>query len=117
MSEREALQEAIEQSDDAPAPTVRHREHFIPLRKSELIDLLCREPGMTAADQDAFRRLAQLLSASIHFEHHRRLEDLKDAYAPFDPDADTRALREFTPEQKKEKLSGLMEQFVWLLER
>ncbi len=117
MSEREAVQEAAEQAEEAPAATVRAREHFIPLRKSELIDLLCRQPGMTQADQGAFRRLAQLLSASIHFEQHRRLEALKDAYAPFDPDADTRALRQFTAEEKKEKLSDLMGRFVRLLER
>jgi hypothetical protein len=121
MADREAVQEALEQPAEAPGeappPTVRQREHFIPLRKSDLIDLLCRQPGMTQGERDAFRRLAQLLSASIHFEHHRRLEELKDAYAPFDPDADTRSVREVTPEQKKEKLSDLMGRFVWLLER
>ena len=120
MPEREAVQEALGQPEEDPgeaAATVRAREHFIPLRKSDLIDLLCRQPGMTPHDQDSFRRLAKLLSASVHFEHHRRLEELKDAYAPFDPDADTRALGQVTPEEKQEKLSDLMGRFVWLLER
>ena len=64
-------------------------EHFIPLRKAELIDRLCRQPGLSPADQDGFRRLCQLLDATLHFEYHAHLEDLKSAYAPFDPDADT----------------------------
>jgi hypothetical protein len=32
-------------------------EHFIPLQKAELIDRLCQQPGLSSADQDAFRRL------------------------------------------------------------
>ena len=37
---------------------------------------------------------SNILSSVFHFEFHATLERLKDSYAPFDPDSDTRALVE-----------------------
>src|SRR4051812_35779000 len=70
----------------------RDREHFIPVRKTDLVELLCAAPGLEAADRDAFRRFCRRLDATLHCEYHQRLEDLKDAYALFDPDSDTQVL-------------------------
>jgi hypothetical protein len=93
------------------------REHFIPIRKSDLLDLLCREPGMSDVDRDRFRRLYQILSSTFHLEYHAKLESLKDAYAAFDPDADTKRVAAPDGEQKQTALQSLMGEFVWLLER
>jgi hypothetical protein len=93
------------------------REHFIPLRKADVVDLLCREETLTDADRTAFRSLSDLLAATFHFEYHTHLEKLKDAYAPFDPDADTKLLAPLSEAEKAERLNTLFDQFVWLLER
>lgn len=93
------------------------REHFIPIRKSELLQLLCAEPGMTDAARSEFTQFYKLLAATFHFEYHDKLEQLKDDYSLFDPDADTKPMQKVTREHKKSKLKGLMSDFVWLLER
>jgi hypothetical protein len=72
---------------------------------------------LSAPDQDAFRRLGQLLEATFHFEYHRQLEDLKNAYAPFDPDTDTRELAPLAPAERSKRLHDLFGKFTWLLER
>ncbi len=92
-------------------------EHFIPLRRSELIELLSTEPGMSSADTEQFRLFSQLLSARYHYEFHRHLERLKNAYAPFDPDADTRSLQSVGPDERVRRLNELNSVFAWLMER
>jgi len=93
------------------------REHFIPIRKRELIEALCRDPGVSSSAADQFRRLARLVEATFHFEYHSRLEELKDAYAAFNPDADTRAAAALSEEQREERITQLFAAFASLLER
>ncbi len=63
-------------------------EHFIPFRKSDLVRMCLHDPGGTPAAD--FGQFCALLSAIFHFEFHDRLEQLKDLYAPVNPDLDTR---------------------------
>jgi hypothetical protein len=93
------------------------REHFIPIRPADVVDLLCTDPGLTDTDRESLRQLGRLLAAVFHYEYHGHLEKLKNAYAPFDPDADTRTLTPLSPEEKQKRLDGLFEDFIWLLER
>lgn len=95
----------------------KDREHFIPLRKSDLIELLSRDKKLSLAERDAFRQFCTLVSAVFHFEYFRQLEDLKDAYAPFDPDADTKALHTVSGEQRLKNEEQLFEKFTALMER
>lgn len=93
------------------------REHFIPIRKSELVDLLCRQPTvLTAAQQHDFRQFCRLVDATFHFEYQHDMERLKDLYAPFDPDADTIALNR-REDDVQQRMNGLIAKFEWLLER
>jgi hypothetical protein len=92
-------------------------EHFIPWRKAELIDRLCVQPGLTAVEQDGFRRFCTLLDATLHFEYLAQFENLKNAYAPFDPDADTLTLNKLNFSERQTQLDVLFERFTWLLER
>src|SRR5262249_17479504 len=91
--------------------------HFIPLREKELVDLLCSDVDLRAADRDIFRQFCRLVSATFHYEYHQRLEELKDAYAPFDPDADTRSLKQLPADQRQQQLNALFKEFTWLMER
>jgi len=93
------------------------RELYIPLRKSDLVALLCRELGDGSVEAEEFRQFARMLEATFHHEFHNQLEQLKDAYAPFDPDAETNELLKITPEDKQRRLNELIDRFVWLLER
>lgn len=77
----------------------RDREHFIPLRVSDLVDFLAADAGPTggaplgSAEAADFRRLAKLLTTHYHIAYHAQFSALKDIYAPLDPDTDTKALK------------------------
>ncbi len=67
------------------SPLPDQPEHYLPLRRRDLLESLVKDlPAETAT---SFRQLAELLAAHFHFEGQRLLEELKDCYAPFDPDA------------------------------
>jgi hypothetical protein len=95
----------------------KDREHFIPLRKSDLVNLLCGDKEFPRDQEETFRQFCRLLSATYHFEYQKRLEELKDAYAPFDPDADTKPLVKLDAAEKGRRLDELFEEFTWLMGR
>jgi hypothetical protein len=95
----------------------KDREHYIPLRKADLVELLCTDKRLSAADKIAFRQFCTLISAVFHFEYHAKLEELKNDYAPFDPDRVEKPIRPLLPEERQQKLDQLFEQFQWLMER
>lgn len=95
----------------------KDREQFIPLRKTELIALLCRDKKLSARERDPFRQFCIVISAVFHFEYLKQLEELKDAYAPFDPDADTKSLSPVSDEERREDEQQLFARFAVLMER
>jgi hypothetical protein len=95
----------------------KDREHYIPLRKSDLVDMLCRDLGADRAAGGNFRQLGDLISATFHYEYYKLLEELKDEYAPFDPDSVTAPPVPLTSEQKDRKLTRLFDGLVLLMER
>lgn len=95
----------------------KDREHFIPLRKSDLIELLSGDKKLAGAEREPFRQFCLLVSAVFHFEYLKQLEDLKDAYAPFDPDADTKPLHPVSEEQRVKNEEQLFDKFTALMER
>lgn len=91
------------------------REHFIPVRQADLVQLLAG--GLPAADAGKLRQLADFLAATFHFEYHRLLEELENAYAPFDPDTVTRPLFPVSPAERLGKIADFFEGFRALMER
>ena len=72
----------------------KDREHFLPIRKSDLIDLLCRSKSvgsgklLAATEQDQFRRFCTILAAYYHYTNSSSASTrLKDSYAPSIPTA------------------------------
>jgi hypothetical protein len=53
----------------------------------------------------------------FHFEYLKQLEELKDAYAPFDPDADTKSLQSISAEERSKNEEQLFGKFTALMER
>ena len=101
-----------DEADPAPA-----REHFIPLRPADLVQKLADDPAVTIFDRDQFRRLCQLIEATIHHEYHSRLTELKTAYAPFDPDSDAAAQYEMASDERNARCRRLFDRFDSLLAR
>jgi len=91
------------------------REHYIPLRKSDLIELLAGDKQLSSTEQQEFRQFCTILSALFHFEYLDKLEMLKDSFAPFDPDAETKPLRPIPQEERDRRLEQLFTQFIELM--
>ena len=100
------------------------REHFIPLRVTDLTDFLATGRGakadprpLAADDQAKLRQLADGLVDHYHHGFNARLRQIKDAYAPFDPDADTLPLTQPTEAEKEAALGQLFREVKGLLEK
>jgi len=96
----------------------KDREHYIPLRQSDLLSLLCKDIGNDRAAVESLKELEKLLSATFHYEYFKLLNDLKDQYAPFDPDAVTKKIEPVSDgAERSQRVEALYEQFVYLMER
>lgn len=95
------------------------REHYIPLRKSDLLDLLLRDDKIAgnSRDQESLKRLNTLTGAVFHFEYHEQLEHLKDMYAPFDPDSEMHGAKALAGPDRDTHLDQLFEGVRHLLEK
>jgi len=93
------------------------REAFIPYRRTDLIELCIEDGQLSADDLPKFREFCQILSAYYHFYFHHTLERLKDNYAPFNPDAETKSRIQPNPTQLTEMETELVEDFSQLLEQ
>ena len=74
-------------------------DRFIPYRKQDIVEMCLREFDFDDSSS-LFRQFCDLLSNSLHVEYHKTVEQLKNDYAPFDPNADTKPLTPFTAEHK-----------------
>jgi hypothetical protein len=99
------------------------REHYIPLRITDLTNYLCAttspmgEPALAPKEQAAFRWFARSVAGHIHTIYLDELRRLKEAYATFDPDAEPKPLHKPTDEQRATDLDDLFKTFVSLMER
>lgn len=75
------------QSADAQNQSADKLETFIPFRRQDIIEMCLAEERLSAEDTQKFREFANILSALQHFEMLSELEQLKQCYAPFNPDA------------------------------
>jgi hypothetical protein len=91
-------------------------ENYIPLRKAELVEWLCGAGELPAGEREAFCAFCRLVGALFHHDYQARLERLKAAYHPFDPDADTRALVPVSAEDKQRRLNDLFTEVGAVLE-
>lgn len=68
---------------------------FIPYRKHDILEM-CLEDNLLPGQEDDFRALYKMLDSIYHFQFHKIVEEMKDAYAPIDPDAVTRQYKNAT---------------------
>ena len=62
--------------------------HDIPVPRAQLYELLDRDRRLLPEEQEKFRRFCVLLQSLYHHEFHADLEEMKNAYRPFNPDVD-----------------------------
>lgn len=104
-----------DEGDVARAPRHWAREKFIPIRSAELAARL--EEELEAAQREPFRHLCGRLASVFHHEFFDKLRELKNDYAPFDPDADTLADRPLSAAEQQRRVADLFDKFAWLLGR
>ena len=85
------------------------RSRFIPFRKADVVQMCINDSRLSASDQNSFREFCRILESLIHFEFHHQAEKLKDCYAPFNPDADTRSIYTYSMEEKVRLQKKLVE--------
>lgn len=59
-----------------------------------------KDAQLSEAEVKNFRELCRILEALFHFEFHARLEKLKTCYGPFNPDADTLQVFDYSDADK-----------------
>lgn len=91
------------------------REHYIPIRKAELIDRLAAE--LSGSDRERFLELCKLIDATLSLEFNSVLDQLKSAYASANPDSDTRTLASKTDESTTNLAGELFSTFESVLKR
>lgn len=100
-------------SKDPDAP----REHFIPVRRDDLIRALTADLTTTAADAERLRLICKLLEDAYHFQHHRRYRTLLESYGPFDPDADTQAISTVETSEQSRQAASVCDKLAALLQQ
>ncbi|MER3417222.1 MAG: hypothetical protein C4297_13585 [Gemmataceae bacterium] len=89
----------------------------MPISKHYLIELLCRDVGLTSAEEaSSFRQLCRLIEALLHYQFHQKLEKLKQLYEAFDPDSLTLRPPEL-PGTSRSRLEEVLHELEHLLER
>jgi hypothetical protein len=82
---------------------------FIPFRRADLI-AMCKSTGLRGADQEkAFDQGCQKIEAHFRDDFYHIKQQLKDSYAPLDPDRDTRVVNEFSRQPSPTRLSATLE--------
>jgi hypothetical protein len=73
-------------------------EHFIPFRKADVV-AMCAD-DLPAGERESFLGFTRMLASLLHHRFHDRIEALKNAYHPFNPEADTQTVAELSREER-----------------
>ncbi len=87
-------------------------EHFIPFRKTDVVTMCADE--LPAGERESFLGFTRMLASLLHHRFRDRIEALKDAYHPFNPEADTRTLVELSPADRAAAQQRLEEELTAL---
>lgn len=80
-----------------------YQQRVLPIRAVDLSRRLIHDPALAPSEQLELRQFCKLLGSTVHHEFHQWQIQLKDLYAPLDPDADHRIdLRQGTRERTED---------------
>src|SRR3954451_21365764 len=87
-------------------------EHFIPFRRRDVVSLCANE--LPETERRSFLGFTKLLTSLLHYEFQARIEALKDAYQPVNPDTDTRVVATLSAEERRAAQHRLEEELAAL---
>jgi Protein of unknown function (DUF3754) len=87
-------------------------EHFIPFRRTDIITMCGGD--LPAEEKGSFVGFTRMLASLLHHRFRDRIEALKDAYHPFNPEADTRTLAALSPADRVAAQQRLEEELTSL---
>ncbi|NEQ37612.1 MAG: DUF3754 domain-containing protein [Okeania sp. SIO3I5] len=93
------------------------REAFIPYSRRDLIELCIKDGKLPNTSLQKFRDFCSILVAYYHFKLHKTLEILKENYAPFNPDINTKYIVDYSNSQLTMMKSKVVESFKKILEQ
>jgi hypothetical protein len=85
-----------EHHSDYELPAADDRERALPVRQGDLTRMLLAQPDLSEADRRQLEEFGKILGATFHAEFFDLVRQLKERYAPLDPDADYVNLPGFT---------------------
>lgn len=89
-------------------------ERFIPFRKAGIVRMCADE--IPESERESFEAFTVLLASLLHHEFRTRLEALKDAYQPFNPDTGVRTVIELDATERQAAQERLVEELTALAE-
>ncbi len=109
--------ERVEPATVLRLPGIDNRERALPIRQGDLSRLLLAEPGLSDEDRKLLGEFGQILGATFHSEFYGRLRELKELYAPLDPDADYVTLEGHTRPRSEQSDEEFLVPFESTLEK
>ena len=85
---------------------------FIPYRRADLVAMLRDKGSLPAAAEAQFEQASKQIEEHFQREFHQIKQQLKDAYAPVDPDADTRRVEVIDEPAAAPELPVLLQQVL-----
>ncbi|MFK8027317.1 MAG: TMEM143 family protein [Gammaproteobacteria bacterium] len=92
------------------------RERFIPYRRADIVDMCQADGSLSPEEIKEFNNFCDVLTSLFHFKFHKKLELMKNCYAIFDPDRDTRQIN-INSEDINTQKRNLEEQLTQVLEQ
>lgn len=75
-------------------------EHFIPIYFSDILSHALGDNNLDEQEREHLRTLADMFAEHYHLDYHRDALDMKEAFSPFDPDAEVEWRPEYTEEDR-----------------
>lgn len=73
-----------------------YKEQFIPIRKEDLIKLICKDGKLNEEQQKKFKEFCKILENILHKDFNEKLNQLKRHYYPLNPDLDIIKIRKLS---------------------
>jgi len=93
------------------------REAFIPYSRRDIIELCVKDGKLPENSRQQFRDFCSILLAYYHFKLHKTLEILKENYGPFNPDANTKYIVDYSESQLQTMKTKVVQNFTEILEQ
>jgi hypothetical protein len=85
---------------------------FIPFRRADIAAMLLADGTLSTEDKEIFLQAKDTIESYFQQDFYQIKQQLKDVYAPLDPDADTRLVAEFRQPPAAVGLSQMLEEVL-----